>query len=97
MRGNYNVTDMDGGVRNNRFRQGESEIAKKLEKHVCDAGIEIIDDENVKSALSGKRNRAQSSLRDTDDFGDGNDFVSFSDSGKSGGAPIDDSFSDDSY
>lgn len=96
--GTIMLRDMDGGVQEIiDYAKAESEIAKKLEKHVCDAGIEIIDDENVKSALSGKRNRAQSSLRDTDDFGDGNDFVSFSDSGKSGGAPIDDSFSDDSY
>lgn len=96
--GTIMLRDMDGGVQEIiDYAKAETEIAKKLEKHVCDAGIEIVDDENVKSALSGKRNKGQASLRDTDDFGDGNDFISFSDSSKSSDSMMDDSFSDDSY
>jgi len=96
--GTIMLRDMDGGVQEIiDYAKAETEIAKKLEKHVCDAGIEIIDDESVKSALSSKRNKGQASLRDTEDFGDGNDFISFNDSGKAASPLADDSFSDDSY
>lgn len=96
--GTIMLRDMDGGVQEIiDYAKAESEIAKRLEKHIGDAGIEIIDDEATKAALSGKRIKDTSPLRDTDDFNDTNDFNSFSNIEKGGEPLIDNSFSDDSY
>lgn len=96
--GTIMLRDMDGGVQEIiDYVKIETEIAKKLEKHICDIGIEVVDDENVKSTLFSKKNKRQPSLRDVDDFDDNNNFVSFDNTNKSSNPIMNDLFSDDSY